>query len=231
MHETYSAPEPERKLMAAWPAYESTRRLDVLRAKEYSRLDKLGHIYLDYTGAGLNASCQVREHLELLESHVFGNPHSQNPTSSEITTLVERCRRKVLEYFHAAEAEYTVIFTPNASGALKLVGESYPFGPDSHYLLTFDNHNSVNGIREFARSHHATVTYVPLTLPEMRVAGDVLSDYFKLARPRGANLFAYPAQSNFSGVQHPLEWISQAQAMGWDVCSTPRHLFRPTALT
>ena len=31
------------------------------------------------------------------------------------------------------------------------------------------------------------------------------------------NLFAYPAQSNFSGVQHPLEWIAQAHARGWDV--------------
>ena len=102
-------------------------------------------------------------------------------------------------------------------GALKLVGEAYPFGSDSHYLLTFDNHNSVNGIREFARRHDSAITYVPLTLPEMRVDGDVLREYFKLARPGGANLFAYPAQSNFSGVQHPLEWISQAQAMGWDV--------------
>ena len=31
------------------------------------------------------------------------------------------------------------------------------------------------------------------------------------------NLFAYPAQSNFSGVQHSLEWISAAQELGWDV--------------
>lgn len=30
-------------------------------------------------------------------------------------------------------------------------------------------------------------------------------------------LFAYPAQSNFSGVQHSLEWIERAQAAGWDV--------------
>jgi selenocysteine lyase/cysteine desulfurase len=30
-------------------------------------------------------------------------------------------------------------------------------------------------------------------------------------------LFAYPAQSNFSGVQHPLEWIEAAHAKGWDV--------------
>ncbi len=31
------------------------------------------------------------------------------------------------------------------------------------------------------------------------------------------NLFAYPAQSNFSGAHHPLDWIEQAQAHGWHV--------------
>jgi molybdenum cofactor sulfurtransferase len=136
--------------------------LDVLRGKEYSHLDRLGHIYLDYTGAGLYATSQLREHLTLLESDVFGNPHSRNPTSRTITDLVERCRRKVLSYFNAPEGEYVAIFTANASQALKLVGEAYPFAPDGHYLLTFDNHNSVNGIREFARAQHATITYVPM---------------------------------------------------------------------
>ena len=33
----------------------------------------------------------------------------------------------------------------------------------------------------------------------------------------GHNLFAYPAQSNFSGVKHPLGWIATAQERGWDV--------------
>jgi len=208
---------PESSFRAAWPAYADTAELDVLRATEYSRLDGLGHVYLDYTGAGLYASTQVCQHHDVLKSHVFGNPHSQNPTSASITAMLEQCRRKVLDYFGASDREYAVIFTPNASGALKLVGESYPFGPESHYLLTFDNHNSVNGIREFARRHQASITYVPLALPEMRVDGNVLREHFKLARPGAANLFAYPAQSNFSGVQHPLEWISQAQAAGWDV--------------
>ncbi|MGQ0604071.1 MAG: aminotransferase class V-fold PLP-dependent enzyme, partial [Anaerolineales bacterium] len=31
------------------------------------------------------------------------------------------------------------------------------------------------------------------------------------------NLFAFPAQSNFSGVKHSLEWIARAQVLGWDV--------------
>ena len=35
--------------------------------------------------------------------------------------------------------------------------------------------------------------------------------------PGAPRLFAFPAQSNFSGVQHPLEWIPQARARGWDV--------------
>jgi selenocysteine lyase/cysteine desulfurase len=33
----------------------------------------------------------------------------------------------------------------------------------------------------------------------------------------GAPLFVYPAQSNFSGVQHPLSWIAEAQQRGWTV--------------
>ncbi len=95
---TFKKPGVERDFLALWPAYESTRSLDHLRATEYSRLDQLGHSYLDYTGAGLHASSQVREHLNLIESHVFGNPHSHNPTSTTITALVEQYRRKVLEF-------------------------------------------------------------------------------------------------------------------------------------
>ena len=214
---TLTKPHTEQEFLASWPEYEATRPLDGLRHREYSRLDRLGQVYLDYTGAGLCAASQVREHLSLLESHVFGNPHSHNPTSAPITELIEHCRHAVLAYFHASEDEYLVIFTANASQALKLVGEAYPFGAGSHYLLTFDNHNSVNGIREFARSRQATITYVPLSLPDMRVDEATLEGYLQQLRPGGGSLFAYPAQSNFSGVQHPLNWIPKAKALGWDV--------------
>src|SRR5262249_15545536 len=148
--------------LAAHPEYERTRSLDALRASEYARLDKEGHAYLDYTGGGLYAASQVRAHLDLLYGGVFGNPHSAHLTSSATTTLVERARREVLRYFKASPREYTAIFTANATGALKLVGESYPFEPGSRYLLTIDNHNSVNGIREFAEARGAEVAYAPL---------------------------------------------------------------------
>src|SRR5918993_367931 len=75
----------------------------------------------------------------------------------------EPARTSVLQYFNASPDEYVAIFTPNASGALKLVGEAYPFGAGDRYLLTVDNHNSVNGIREFAHARGAAIEYVPLT--------------------------------------------------------------------
>jgi len=109
------------------------------------------------------------------------------------------------------------VFTANASHALKLVGESYPFCPGDLFLLTFDNHNSVNGIREFDRLRVARTIYVPMVPPELRVDEAILDRHLEEARPKGHNLFAYPAQSNFSGVHHPLEWIERAQSKGFDV--------------
>ncbi|HEY85212.1 MAG TPA: aminotransferase class V-fold PLP-dependent enzyme [Chloroflexi bacterium] len=203
--------------LSAYPDFKYTQKIDALRAEEYTRLDEQGHVYLDYTGGGLYADSQLRTHTDLLRHNVFGNPHSMNPTSLAATQKVEQARKYVYEFFNASPEEYVVIFTPNASGALKLVGESYPFGPDGHYLLAFDNHNSVNGIREFARAHASPVTYIPLTLPDMRVDEAQLGAYFDQTGSANNNLFAFPAQSNFSGVQHPLEWIEQAQAQGWDV--------------
>jgi len=200
-----------------YPDYQATRTLDDLRAHEYARLDRLGHVYLDYTGGGLYSERQVLEHQQMLLHNVYGNPHSINPTSLLATEMVEKSRRYVLEFFNASPDEYAVIFTANASGALKLVGESYPFTPGSQLLLAFDNHNSVNGIREFARARDARLTYLAMNAPDLRMDENLLLSYLDTADPQENNLFAFPAQSNFSGVQHSLEWIAEAQKRGWDV--------------
>jgi selenocysteine lyase/cysteine desulfurase len=206
----------EADFLRRYPAYAATSAIDAIRAHEYGRLDRLAQVYLDYTGGSLYAEAQLQEHMALLADQVFGNPHSSNPTSLAMTTLVEQTRAVVLDYLNASPDEYAVIFTSNASGALKLVGEAYPFAPNGHYLLTCDNHNSVNGIREFARARGAAYTYIPLVPGDLRL--DEAELEAQLDRPGGAHrLFTYPAQSNFSGVQHALEWIERAQAKGWDV--------------
>jgi len=199
-----------------YPAYSATNALDELRASEYGRLDSQGHVYLDYTGGALHADSQVREHARLLNEHVFGNPHSANPSSADTTRAVERTRAAVLAYFNGT-GEYTAVFTANASGALKLIGESYPFAAGGRLLLTTDNHNSVNGIREFARAKGAFVDYAPVTSPDLRIDAGAMDALLALASPAHANLLAFPAQSNFSGVKHPLALVDTARDRGWHV--------------
>ena len=205
------------QFIGRFPEYRSTAAIDRLRANDYARLDRDRHIYLDYTGGSLYAESQVRAHADLLASGVFGNPHSGSLSSMASTSLVEATRRRILEFFHAPPGLYTVIFTQNATAALKLVGEAYPFAAGGRFVLAFDNHNSVNGIREFACAGGAAVEYVPLTLPDLRIDGERLTAALNAADRRSNNLFAFPAQSNFSGVQHPLELVAAARDQGWDV--------------
>ena len=55
-------PPPPPGFLSAYPGYLSTAVLDRLRATEYSYLDAGGHVYLDYTGAGLPARAQLAAH-------------------------------------------------------------------------------------------------------------------------------------------------------------------------
>jgi selenocysteine lyase/cysteine desulfurase len=91
-------------------------------------------------------------------------------------------------------------------------------------VLTADNHNSVIGLREFARARGATTSYIGLSSGDLKISDEDVATALG-HRPRAGGrrrqqqrgLFAYPAQSNFSGVQHPLAWVGRAQAAGYDV--------------
>lgn len=186
-----------------------------LRKTEYSILDKQKQVYLDYTGGNLYAQSQVLKHQDLLLNNVLGNPHSTNPTSLKSTLLVEEARKKIIDYFNAQN--YTCVFTQNASGALKIIGESYPFNEKSQLLLLSDNHNSVNGIREFCRSKHGKTEYIPLNYEDLQINPSYLKSLFERPLEGENNLFAFPAQSNVSGVKHDLSWIDYAQKKNYDV--------------
>lgn len=192
---------------------------ETLRAEEYARLDRLGVVYLDYAGSGLFAESQVRSHQELLLGSVLGNPHSEHAPSLASTRTLNEARETVLAHFNVSSATHTVCFTANASAAIKLVAESFPFSPDRGLLLTADNHNSVNGIREFAARAAAPAEYLGLA-EDLRLAADggrAFEGLVPPSREASAGLFAFPAQSNFSGVRHPLSLVNDARASGWRV--------------
>jgi selenocysteine lyase/cysteine desulfurase len=186
-----------------------------LRKREYNRLDKNKQVYLDYTGGNLHAASQLNEHCKLLSENVFGNPHSTNPTSSSATKLVEEARNEIINFFNAED--YFCIFTQNASGGLKIVGEYYPFDKNGCLLLLADNHNSVNGIREYCKhkgSHHE---YATIQYEDLQINSEALEQSLNRNKSFTNKLFAFPAQSNVSGVKHDLNWIEKAQNIGWDV--------------
>jgi selenocysteine lyase/cysteine desulfurase len=183
-----------------------------LRAREFARLDRSGVAYLDYTGAALYPASLVRRDARRLLTSVRGNPHADSEPSLSSTTAMEQARALVLEFVGADPADYDAIFTANASGAMRLLAEAFPFGRRSRLVLTADNHNSVNGLAQPARRAGGEVVLVPLA-DAMRGADPEPW----LTPARGPSLFAFPAQSNFSGVRHPLEGVRAAQARGYQV--------------
>lgn len=187
-----------------------------LRSREFARLDRDDHAYLDYTGSALYAECQLRAVHETLLGGVFGNPHSESAPSRASTAALDEARSLLLDHLDADPAEYVVCFTANTTAAIKLVAESYPFASNGGFVLASDNHNSVNGVREYARRAGARVTYLPLD-DELRLEN--AREHLARARASttGAMLFAFPAQSNFSGAQHPLSLVTEAQRLGYDV--------------
>jgi len=189
-------------------------RIDLggLRAREFARLDATSCAYLDYAGAALYPRSLIVRDARRLATSVMGNPHSESGPSRLATAALEEARALTLEILDADPQQYDVIFTANASGGMRIVAESFPFRSGSRFVLTADNHNSVNGIRVRARRRGATVDYVPLG-DDLR-AGDPCPF---LPAPASPSLFAFPAQSNFSGVQHPLGWIGTARARGYRV--------------
>jgi selenocysteine lyase/cysteine desulfurase len=187
---------------------------DELRRREFARLDRTNHAYLDYTGSALYGESQLRAHHELLASGIFGNPHSDSAPSHASTVIIDAARERVLRFLGVDSTTHDAIFTANTSAAIRLVAESYPFTTDSALLLSADNHNSVNGIREYAKRAGARIRYLPLDGElRLRDAETILAE----ESTPGGGLLAYPAQSNFSGVRHPLSLVDDAHARGFDV--------------
>lgn len=185
-------------------------RVEMLREREFSRLDYHKVAYLDHVGGTLAPQSLIEEDYRMLKNSVLGNPHSGSLSSGE---SYEQARQAIYNFFGCPPNEYEIIFTANASSAIRLIAESFPYGKGTEVLLTKDNHTSVHGIREYANSKGASVKYIPLDkslqIPDVfmqRALDNLPSGY--------THLLAYPAQSNATGIRHDLKWVKVAQEHG-----------------
>ncbi|EJD36708.1 PLP-dependent transferase [Auricularia subglabra TFB-10046 SS5] len=204
---------------ARYPAYALTTALEDLRKREYARLDR-GETYVDWMGSAVFPDCIVRHHAQMLldPCNVFGNTHSRSESSKLSASHAQVARAAVLRFFDADTNEYAVIFTQNASTALKLVGESYPFTTGSSLVLGVDAHNSVHGIRVFAERQGADVRYFSCGQGGGVDMASLRENLIRMV-PRDAapahSLLVLTGQSNVTGAKAPLEQIlPEARAAG-----------------
>ena len=271
--------------------------------------------YLDHAGATLYAKSQLEAHVAGLTTNLYGNPHSQTPSSLLSTAAVDHARDSVLRFFGTDSSRYDVVFTSSCTSALKLLCESFPWhcgrkgypqvssGATSAHVNEFskvaqflavrtplfeagensllnhssttsenrpaktrdtlfdssdlertgttvlytrdlrdsdnscvpcenggsvfcyleDNHTSVVGMREVAAQFGASVVCTTeqdiISSPRLEFGATLLvsgasqitpvtvhSEDRRFDHSEIFNLFAYPAQSNFSGRKYPLSW-------------------------
>ena len=199
-------------------AYGYEETIEVIRRKEFERLngqfpgnaEKISFFelllecaYLDHAGATQYARSQVAAHASDLESHAYGNPHSRHPSSATTSERISEARHLVLKHFHVTSNQYSVVFTSGATGALKLIAESFPWRADSLFCYLHNSHTSVVGMREVALEKGARTTCIQESEIKIRDSSEPASSQELTAHA----LFAYPAQCNFSGKKYPLTWI------------------------
>ncbi|KZS88200.1 PLP-dependent transferase [Sistotremastrum niveocremeum HHB9708] len=213
------SPDYER-FLAAFPEYALTASLDILRSTELTRLDKPeSETYVDYMGGSLFPERLVKWHSGFLQDNILGNTHSISSSSQLSARHASEARKAVLDFFDAPADQYTVVFTSSTTAAIKLVAESFPFGSTSSLILPADAHNSVHGIRCFAKHNGSQIHYLP-TLPRGGVLPDEVMRFLESrssseqALDAAPSLFVLTGQSNISNSKTPLSLFKNAKESG-----------------
>lgn len=186
-------------------------KIDQIREEEYPQLRNA--IYLDHTGTTTFTKSALTNFNNDLLSNLYGNPHSNSASSQASSMRVEGVRRRILKYFNADGNDYSVIFTQNATAAIKLTGEMFPWTGKSTYKYLRESHNSINGLRRFLETiNPKNIQGVTENDVEEMINNPPVNDESEDDEIT-YNLFAYPAQCNFSGMRFPLDWISKIKKL------------------
>ena len=184
-----------------------------------------------------------------LASNLYSNPHSNSPSSKQTTALIDSTRELVLHHFNTSSEHYNIVFTAGCTAALSLLSSAFPWqsnptstphpakgGVDdcdsggsgeageegslsSMFCYLADNHTSVVGMREVALSHGARTLCVSFS--DLVPADTLPSKPHPQSHPLDPlHLFAYPAQSNFSGYKYPLSWCADIPSQKIKICNS-----------
>ncbi|XP_065363795.1 molybdenum cofactor sulfurase [Calliphora vicina] len=185
--------------------WELTEVEEKLISNEFKRIGD--NTYLDHAGSTLYAESQIDASGKLLKENLFCNPHTCKITGD----LVDQVRYRILQHFNADALEYSVVFTSNATAAIKTVAETFDFGAQEqgNFYYCQENHTSVLGMRELVKTSNKFVLTQPELLSNLENGHDLLA-----GTRTGNSLLVFSAQCNFSGYKMPLELIEVVQKQG-----------------
>ncbi len=157
-------------------------------------------------GAPADAARRRLRQPALRQPDLVGRDRARRAGARGRAALLQRARERVRVHLHAER---------HGRAAARRRGLSVRAA--DRFLATFDNHNSVNGIREFARAKGAATAYVPLEAPDLRVADGLLERYLDDApgRPQPLRLSRRSRTSPASSTRSSGSTL--AQERGWDV--------------
>ena len=104
--------------------------------------------YLDHAGTTLHPKSLIEAFSHELTHNIFGNPHSASASSQLSTRRIEDTRLQVLQFFKASPDHFDVVFTANATAAIKLVGDIFrDLDSGFRYEYHVESHTSLVGVR------------------------------------------------------------------------------------
>ncbi|QSZ32359.1 hypothetical protein DSL72_001933 [Monilinia vaccinii-corymbosi] len=187
------------------------QKVEAFREEEYPMMR--GKTYLDHAGTTIYAKSLIEKFSSEMVGNLFGNPHSASAPAQLSGFVVDSVREKALRFLGADPAHFDLVFTANATAAIKLVAESFrDLALESSTSGSFwygyhkDAHTSLVGPREHTHGQHHCFT-------SDQEVEDWLLGHRSLPGRRDDDekpgIFAFPGQSNMTGRRLPLSWSSK----------------------
>ncbi|CAG8974139.1 hypothetical protein HYALB_00002776 [Hymenoscyphus albidus] len=188
------------------------RAVEGFRDREYPMLKN--KTYLDHGGTTLYAKSLIEEFSNSMISNLYGNPHSSSDPAQLSSMHVDRTREQALRFFNADPEYFDLVFTANATAAIKLVADSFRDLATSSSTGSFwygyhkDAHTSLVGVRELTGGDHHYFGSDE-EVEEWLDGKFPVSTLGKGEEGEVPGLFAYPGQSNMTGRRLPLSWTGR----------------------
>ncbi len=178
-----------------------------IRASEYPSLGTT--TYLDHAGTTLFAKSLIETFAKDLTQSLYGNPHSASASSQLSTRRIEDARLQVLRFFNASSDDFEVVFTANATAAIKLVVEAFRDNDTGfRYAYHLESHTSLVGVRELARNGSCCFA-------DGQALDSWLLDFAEEDNSTDSvlALAAYPGQSNMTGRRFSFDWSRRIRSL------------------